>query len=422
MRELHYREEQAGFRSNRGCVDHIFTLRQILEHRHVYRRPTCVVFLDIRGAFDSVDRSTLWACLLRNGVPEKYVSVLKSLYYQTSGRVRVYGKLSPPFAFSSGVRQGCPISPFLFNFVMDSILEDALSSISDKGVELLPGSRVADLEYADDIALLGDNPQAVQQSLDCLVTEASKYGLHFAASKSKVFLQDWQGVVPALTLAGVQLELVSNFVYLGSCVSAGGTVGDEVTLRMAKARMVFANLKHLWRRRDISLSLKGRVYKTTVRAVLLYGCETWPLLEGDLRRLSVFDNRCLRSIARVWWDHRISNDDVRRRIFGADSPSLKQTISLMQLRWLGHVLRMPPHRLPRRALFASAGCGWKKPQGGQPLTWRRGMKKLTARLAVFDRTRLPGWDRRDEENRWLVTLDSMEKNRNQWRECCKSLL
>ena len=169
------REEQAGFRPGRGCIDQIFTLRQLLEQRHIYRRPTVVVFLDIRAAFDSVDRTALWQCLHRLGVPEKYISVLRAIYSQTSGRVRVYGKLSSSFGISSGVRKGCPISPFLFNSVIDDVLHKALSGLQDCGVELLPGSRVSDLEYADDVALLGDSTQALQSALERLAIEASRY-------------------------------------------------------------------------------------------------------------------------------------------------------------------------------------------------------------------------------------------------------
>ncbi|KER33519.1 hypothetical protein T265_00633 [Opisthorchis viverrini] len=65
-----------------------------------------------------------------------------------------------------------------------------------------------------------------------------------------------------------------------------------------EARAAFAKLRHLWRKNGLSLNLKGRVYQTTVRAVLLYGCETWPIRAAELRRLQVFDNRCLRTIAR----------------------------------------------------------------------------------------------------------------------------
>ena len=140
-----------------------------------------------------------------------------------------------------------------------------------------------------------------------------------------------------------------------SCISPGGHISSEVSARIQKARLAFTKLKHLWRRRDIRLSTKGRVYAAAVRPVLLYGSETWPLRAGDTRRLSVFEHRCLRSIARIWWENRISNAEVRQRVLGSRCRSLEQTVNLNRLRWLEHVLRMSPDRLPRRAMFAEAG-------------------------------------------------------------------
>ncbi|CAH8560679.1 unnamed protein product [Dicrocoelium dendriticum] len=417
VRESYYREEQAGFRPGRGCVDQIFTLRQLLEHRHIYHRPTIVAFLDIRAAFDSVDRPALWRCLLKKGVPEKYTAILRALYLHTSGRVRVYGKLSSQFAVNSGVRQGCPMSPFLFNFAIEDVLSNALEGFQHFGLELLPGERATDLDYADDIALLGDDPQGMQLILDRLAVEASKYGMSFAPSKCKVLLKDWLSPAPVLTLQGAQLEQVDSFVYLGSCVSADGTINKEVSLRIAKARSAFVNLRHLWHRRDVSFSLKGRIYSASVRSVLLYGCESWPIRVEDMRRLSAFDNGCLRRIARVWWQHRVNSNDVRRRILGNASISFNKLVLLRQLRWLGHVLRMAPERLPRRALFARQGPGWKRLRGGQPSTWRQHMKSLTSCLAAVGSVRLPGWGPKDEECQWLRTLEDMARNRNQWKNC-----
>ncbi|KER22097.1 hypothetical protein T265_14942, partial [Opisthorchis viverrini] len=89
-----------------------------------------------------------------------------------------------------------------------------------------------------------------------------------------------------------------DITHLGSCISSDCSVTDEVNARICKARAAFANLRHLWRQNGLSLNLKGRVYQATVRAVLLYGCETWPIRTADLRRLQVFDNRCLKTIAR----------------------------------------------------------------------------------------------------------------------------
>ncbi|VDP58391.1 unnamed protein product [Schistosoma mattheei] len=79
-------------------------------------------------------------------------------------------------------------------------------------------------------------------------------------------------------------------------------------------RLAFSNLRHLWRGRDIRLSTKGRVYCTAVRSVLLYGSETWPVRVENIRRLLVFDHSCLRNIARISWDHRVSNAVVRKRV------------------------------------------------------------------------------------------------------------
>ena len=109
-REQTIREQQGGFRPGRGCVDQIFTLRQYMEHRHTYNRATIYVFIDLKAAFDSVDRLELLNLLLTQGVPAKYVNILESMYAHTSGKARAYGQLNT----TSGVRQGCPISPFLF--------------------------------------------------------------------------------------------------------------------------------------------------------------------------------------------------------------------------------------------------------------------------------------------------------------------
>ncbi|KAG5453090.1 hypothetical protein CSKR_106262 [Clonorchis sinensis] len=97
----------------------------------------------------------------------------------------------------------------------------------------------------------------------------------------------------------------------------------------------------------------ARVYQATVRAVLLYGCETWPVRAAELGRLQVFDNRCLRTIARVGWCRRIRNEAVRKRVLGcATGTSIEECVQHQKLRWLGHVLRMPNHRLPKRVLFS----------------------------------------------------------------------
>ncbi|VDP77319.1 unnamed protein product, partial [Schistosoma curassoni] len=141
-----------------------------------------------------------------------------------------------------------------------------------------------------------------------------------------------------------------------------------------------------------------------VRSVLIYGSETWPLrVEDDTRKLLVFGYRCLRNIAGVCWDHRVSNREVRRRVLGNDGKSVDEVVNLHRLRWFGHVSRMPEHRLLRRAMLTIVGDGWKKVRGGQTKTWHQCLKSLTPSLSHVGRCRLLGWGPRDYRKEWLET-------------------
>ncbi|KAA3675078.1 transformation/transcription domain-associated protein [Paragonimus westermani] len=170
---------------------------------------------------------------------------------------------------------GCAPSPFTES---DEIMEDCLRHSQDAGVDLLPGERLTDLDYADDKVLLFDDFQTAQAMLDAISRSAKYFGMRFATSKCKVLLQDCCDYVD-LMLDDVVMEVVDRFVYLGSCISSGGGVGNEIEARISKARAVFANLRHLWRQRCISLKLKGRVYKTT----FAWPCTTSSLSVADLQ-------------------------------------------------------------------------------------------------------------------------------------------
>ena len=89
------------------------------------------------------------------------------------------------------------------------------------GVELLPGRCLSDIEYADDIALLGSDPTKMQVTLNNINKPATKFVMHLAPSKCKVLLQDWSGPNPNLVLADQSIEMVDKFIYLGSRKETG---------------------------------------------------------------------------------------------------------------------------------------------------------------------------------------------------------
>ena len=198
---------------------------------------------------------------------------------------------------------------------MDSILESAFSLSPHAGVELLPVGMVSNLEYADDVVLLSEDPGSLQDLLCGLNKSAAMLGMRFAPPKCKMMLQDWVGATPNFLINDQIIERVNKFTYLGSCITLDGSTAEELSSRIRRVRLAFSNLHHLWRRNDIKLSTKGTVNLVALLSVLLYGSETWPLEAEDVRRLSVFDHRCLRSIGKIWWEHRISNTEVRLKGF-----------------------------------------------------------------------------------------------------------
>ncbi|BHF62381.1 hypothetical protein SprV_0200536300 [Sparganum proliferum] len=131
---------------------------------------------------------------------------------------------------------------------------------------------------------------------------------------------------------------------------------------------VFSSLrKCLWNRRDLSIATKIRVYRASVRSVLLYGCECWALRVEDERKLEVFDHNCLRIILRVKFTDFVSNETVRARC--DNIARITQAIQERRLRWFGHVLRRPPQELSVTSLDPAQLPHWRRRRGGQFKTW-----------------------------------------------------
>ena len=75
------RDNQAGFKKGRGCRDQVFALRQIIEQRSEYNRPTVMVFIDFKAAFDSVKRDAIWKILEDHGMPDKLLRILRNMIH-----------------------------------------------------------------------------------------------------------------------------------------------------------------------------------------------------------------------------------------------------------------------------------------------------------------------------------------------------
>jgi len=182
-------------------VDQIFCLRQVIERRIRSSQKFVAIFIDFSAAFDSVHRVSMWKAMLVDGIPVKIVNILRSYDEGAECSVRVYGEFIDSFNVTTGVRQGCILSPMIVNIIIDWIMNCAGAStfVVDKNLS------VQDLDYADDIAHLADFVKAGQTFLDNEAAAAAKLGLRISGPKTKVVSIGCD--TPVITLDGTSLKL-----------------------------------------------------------------------------------------------------------------------------------------------------------------------------------------------------------------------
>ena len=281
-------EEQCGFREGRGCVDQIFVVRQICEKFLAKGRKVYFAFMDLEKAYDRIDREALWQVMSMVGVGGKLLGGLKSFYEDNRGCVKVGGEdVSDWFESKVGLRQGCVMSPWLFNIYMDAVVKEVYARVGRSGASMrdVDGQEweLSQILFADDTALVADSEEKLQK----LVTEfdrvCERRKLRVNVSKSKVMCcsRREDGVRMNVRLKGELLEEVDKFKYLGAIISKGGEVAEDVAFRVGEARKTAGVLSGLWKNGQLGMEAKRRLYEGVVVPTALYGAETCDLREEE---------------------------------------------------------------------------------------------------------------------------------------------
>ena len=149
-------------------------------------------------------------------------------------------------------------------------------------------SKVEDLDFADDVALISSRQRHVQLKTNRLVENAERTGLRVNVCKCKVMRVNARNN-EAITVNGLALEDVEKFICLGAIVcKQRGSEEDISKARLGKARGAFVN--RVWNSSSVSRKTKIRLYKTLVKPVLMYGCEAWKMNEGNAKKIDVFQS------------------------------------------------------------------------------------------------------------------------------------
>jgi len=176
------RPQQSGFTAGRSTIDAILALRLLSELHREFDRPLHVAYLDIKAAFDCVDRTALWKALSSKGIPDILFHLIEALHQSTEARVRIGSRLSGRFQTTSGVRQGCILAPTLFCVAIDWIFEH---------MSVHPGINIGnynitDLVYADDTVLLLPSMGDAASCISSFSTAGAPLGLKISWQKTKL--------------------------------------------------------------------------------------------------------------------------------------------------------------------------------------------------------------------------------------------
>ena len=235
------REEQAGFRSGRGCNDQIFVVRHLMQQANEMKTSLSLCFVDFQKAFDSVSRGMIKKVLRHYGVPEWLAKLIEDLHEGTFCKVMVDGTLNDAFEVKSGVIQGGILSPLLFVMVIDYVMRKVAVE-TNAGIVWKDGRKLVDLDYADDIVLISEGTDEMQRILDCLVEEGKKVGLIINCSKTEIINMNIVNAGDCL-IEGSVVKQVEKFKYLGTILSSNGSLREEFEERLKKANQEMGMLK-----------------------------------------------------------------------------------------------------------------------------------------------------------------------------------
>ena len=277
-------EEQAGFREGFSTIDHIFSLHAMITKQFLRNRKLYVAFIDYRKCFDSIHRDALFTVLEKNGIKGYFLEAIKSIYTVVSASVRNNNEMTDFFNCPVGLKQGCLLSPILFNIFMTEFSRK-INFDGRHGIQFSPGDPIIHhLLYADDNVLVSDSPVGLQSKLNLLYEQSNRLGLEVNLEKSKIIVFRKGGRLSRHEkwfFNDIPVEIVNSYSYLGVNFTTKMSLVKCSSAMIAKAKKAcYSILRSLSKLNCCNLNIFCKLFDAKVLPILSYGSELFGMIEN----------------------------------------------------------------------------------------------------------------------------------------------
>lgn len=309
-------------------------MRLMSERSLEHNQSLYVCFVDYEKAFDRVRWPKLLEILKNIGVDWKDRRMIIQLYMSASVIIRVGDEETQPGTIGRGVRQGCPLSPLLFNIYAEAMVKEGLDNIED-GVKV-GGKLVQAVRFADDQAMVANSEEGLRRIMLSLNETIERYGMKINIKKTKVMKISNEKSEMIVSIEGEKIEQVKEFKYLGSTICEDGRCRREITTRICMAKQAFTKRKELMKG-SLSMDTKKRMLKCLVWSVMLYGCESWTMTNREINNIQACEMWLWRKMLNVNWTERVSNEEILEIV--GENRSIINIINNRKKKWAAHNLR-----------------------------------------------------------------------------------
>ena len=269
---------QLGFRPKKSTRTGVFTLSMAIQKIKKDRIPGVLTFVDLKAAYDSVSREKLFAAMNSLGLGGRFQKLIGSLYRDDKIVFEVNGSATDPLYLRQGVRQGCNLSPTLFNILMKDVADRVQGT--KKGIEL-GGCVLTILLYADDIVIITASPEDTKEVYTTLVKACEDIGLKVNVKKSQIVKSNHPGMS---ILKDLPLDLVTFYKYLGvqMAIAKAKYMVEYSATRLQKAKAYCISTISMARNSPCPALFAWRVWKLVALPAILYGGEAVLIRKNEL--------------------------------------------------------------------------------------------------------------------------------------------